>query len=49
MLEQIAETAFPKSFSDKDSLQIGTGRRDPTDAQKADLGDLATTLPLILG
>jgi uncharacterized protein (TIGR03083 family) len=49
MLEQIAAAAFPKSFSDKDALLVGTGRRVPTDAQKTELGELAATLPLILG
>ncbi len=49
MLEQISGAAFPASFSDKDSLLIGTGRRAPTDAEKAVLGELAEELPLILG
>jgi hypothetical protein len=48
-LEKIAGTSFPASFSDKDALLIGTGRRTPTDAEKAALGDLAAKLPLILG
>lgn len=48
-LEKIAGTPFPASFSDKDALLIGTGRRTPTDAEKAALGDLAANLPLILG
>ncbi|KXF52397.1 maleylpyruvate isomerase [Rhodococcus sp. SC4] len=48
MLEKIAGTAFPASFSDKDALLVGTGRRGPTDAEKADLGEPATKLPLIL-
>ncbi|MFJ2173642.1 maleylpyruvate isomerase N-terminal domain-containing protein [Streptomyces sp. NPDC087851] len=49
MLERIAGAAFPASFSDKDALLVGTGRRAPTDAEKAGLGKLATTLPLVLG
>ncbi|MFE7710978.1 maleylpyruvate isomerase N-terminal domain-containing protein [Streptomyces sp. NPDC057486] len=48
-LEKIAGTPFPTLFSDKDALLIGTGRRTPTDAEKAPLGDLAANLPLILG
>jgi hypothetical protein len=48
-LEDIAGSPFPASFSDKDALLIGTGRRTPTDAEKAALGDLAAKLPLILG
>jgi uncharacterized protein (TIGR03083 family) len=46
MLEQIAGAAFPASFSDKDALLVGTGRRAPTDAERA---RLAVKLPLILG
>jgi uncharacterized protein (TIGR03083 family) len=49
MLEKIAGTAFPASFSDKDALLVGTGRRPPTDAEKAELGELAAKLPLVLG
>jgi hypothetical protein len=48
-LEKIAGMLFPASFTDEDALLIGTGRRTPTDAEKAALGDLATKLPLILG
>ncbi|AXB46462.1 maleylpyruvate isomerase N-terminal domain-containing protein [Amycolatopsis albispora] len=49
MLEQIAGAAFPESFSDRDALLIGTGRRAPTDAERAELGELAAKLPLVLG
>ncbi|MEV7343710.1 maleylpyruvate isomerase N-terminal domain-containing protein [Streptomyces sp. NPDC093544] len=49
LLEKIAQAAFPASFSDKDALLVGTGRRAPTDAEKAELGELATKLPLVLG
>jgi hypothetical protein len=45
----VAEAAFPASFSDKDALLVGTGRRAPADAQKAELGELAAKLPLVLG
>ncbi|MDN0194234.1 maleylpyruvate isomerase N-terminal domain-containing protein [Streptomyces sp. S.PNR 29] len=49
MLEEIADAAFPASFTDKDALLIGTGRRAPTDAERAALGELAPKLPLVLG
>jgi Mycothiol maleylpyruvate isomerase N-terminal domain len=49
MLERIACGAFPASFSDKDALLVGTGRRAPTDAEAAELGEFAGRLPLILG
>ncbi|MEU5543791.1 maleylpyruvate isomerase N-terminal domain-containing protein [Streptomyces sioyaensis] len=49
LLEKIAGAAFPASFSDKDALLIGTGRRTPTDEEKAALGDFAAKLPLIIG
>ncbi|MFG2530354.1 maleylpyruvate isomerase N-terminal domain-containing protein [Streptomyces sp. NPDC048516] len=49
MLERIADTAFPASFTDKDALLIGTGRRAPTDGERAELGGLAAKLPLVLG
>jgi hypothetical protein len=49
MLEKIAGATFPTSLSDKDALVIGTGRRVPTDAEQAALGELAAKLPLILG
>ncbi len=48
MLEKIAGVAFPASLSDIDALLVGTGRRAPTDAEKADLGELAAKLPLVL-
>ncbi|WP_405825502.1 maleylpyruvate isomerase N-terminal domain-containing protein [Streptomyces sp. NBC_00838] len=48
-LEAIAGTAFPASFSDEDALLIGTGRRAPTDPEKAQLGPLAREIPLVLG
>jgi hypothetical protein len=49
MLEEIAGTTFPVTWSDTDALLIGTGRRGPTDAERTALGDLAARLPLILG
>jgi hypothetical protein len=49
MLEKIAGAAFPMSFSDKDALLVGTGRRAPAEAEKAALGELAARLPLVLG
>ncbi|WP_067284734.1 maleylpyruvate isomerase N-terminal domain-containing protein [Streptomyces jeddahensis] len=54
MLEMIARAAFPASCSDKDALLIGTRRRAPTDAEKAELaelgdGELAAKIPLVLG
>ncbi|TMR21502.1 maleylpyruvate isomerase family protein [Nonomuraea turkmeniaca] len=49
MLEKIAGAAFPTSFSEKDALLVGTGRRVPTEAETAELGELAAKLPLVLG
>ncbi|WP_326660968.1 maleylpyruvate isomerase N-terminal domain-containing protein [Streptomyces sp. NBC_00385] len=49
LLESIAGAAFPASLSDRDALLVGTGRRTPTGAETAALGDLATRLPLFLG
>ncbi|MER6198756.1 maleylpyruvate isomerase N-terminal domain-containing protein [Streptomyces sp. NPDC001586] len=48
LLERIAGAAFPASFSDKDALLVGTGRRAPTEAEEAELGRAATPLPLPL-
>jgi hypothetical protein len=49
LMEKIAGAAFPASFSDKDALLIGTGRRAPVNAEKDALGELAAKLPLVLG
>lgn len=49
MLEKIAGSTFPASFSDTDALLVGTGRRAPTDAEQTELGDLAAKLPFVLG
>ncbi|MDQ0772314.1 hypothetical protein QF026_000780 [Streptomyces aurantiacus] len=48
-LEEIAGTPFPASFSDRTALLVGTGRRPPTDAEKAALDAFAARLPLVLG
>jgi hypothetical protein len=47
-LERIAGAPLPASFADKDALLVGTGRRTPTDAEKAALGVLAAKIPLML-
>ncbi|BCK56349.1 maleylpyruvate isomerase N-terminal domain-containing protein [Nocardia wallacei] len=49
ILENIAGTTFPATWSDSDALLIGTGRRTPTEAEEAELGELASKVPLILG
>lgn len=49
MLESMAGVAFPTSFSDKDALLVGTGRRTATGAEKAALGGQAARFPLFLG
>ncbi|MES9539306.1 maleylpyruvate isomerase N-terminal domain-containing protein [Actinomadura sp. NPDC000600] len=49
LLEKIAGSEFPASFSDRDALLVGTGRRAPTGAEKAELGDLAARVPFVLG
>ncbi|WP_163573697.1 maleylpyruvate isomerase N-terminal domain-containing protein [Fodinicola feengrottensis] len=49
MLEQIAGTPFPASWSDKDVLMVGTGRRAPADAERTALGELEPKLPFVLG
>ncbi|MFG3691592.1 maleylpyruvate isomerase N-terminal domain-containing protein [Micromonospora sp. NPDC047740] len=49
LLEKIAGASFPASFSDRDALLVGTGRRAPTDAEKVELGELVAKLPFILG
>jgi hypothetical protein len=48
-LERIAGTPFPASFPDKDALLVGTGRRAPTDAERAALGGTAARIPFVLG
>ncbi|MEW2574618.1 maleylpyruvate isomerase N-terminal domain-containing protein [Streptomyces syringium] len=49
LLERIAGAAFPPSFSDTDALLVGTGRRAPSEAEKAELGEWAAELPFVLG
>ncbi|PKW15975.1 maleylpyruvate isomerase N-terminal domain-containing protein [Saccharopolyspora spinosa] len=49
MLEEIAGAPFPASWSDKDVLLVGTGRRAPTDAETTEIGELAAKLPFVLG
>ncbi|MFI9243623.1 maleylpyruvate isomerase N-terminal domain-containing protein [Streptomyces sp. NPDC053086] len=49
MLEEIAGAVFPASWSDQDTLRVGTGRRAPTDAERAELGPLTGKLPIVLG
>lgn len=49
MLEQLAGTRFPASFTDRDALLVGTGRRAPTATERAELGELAARLPFVLG
>ncbi|SNR97925.1 Mycothiol maleylpyruvate isomerase N-terminal domain-containing protein [Actinomadura mexicana] len=49
LLERIAGSPFPASFSDRDALLLGTGRRAPTGAEQAELGGLAAKVPFILG
>ncbi|MFJ3199300.1 maleylpyruvate isomerase N-terminal domain-containing protein [Streptomyces sp. NPDC086989] len=49
LLEEIAGAAFPSSFTDRDALLVGTGRRAPTASELAELGPRATRLPLFLG
>ncbi|WIV56645.1 maleylpyruvate isomerase N-terminal domain-containing protein [Amycolatopsis nalaikhensis] len=49
MVETIAGTAFPATFSDEDVLLVATGRREPTSAEAAALGPLAARLPFVLG
>ncbi|SEQ77918.1 Mycothiol maleylpyruvate isomerase N-terminal domain-containing protein [Lentzea xinjiangensis] len=46
VLERVAG-AFPASWSDEDVLLVGTGRRAPTEAERAELGDLP--IPFVLG
>ncbi|MCK2215422.1 maleylpyruvate isomerase N-terminal domain-containing protein [Actinomadura sp. ATCC 31491] len=49
MLEQIAGAPFPASFSDRDALLVGTGRRPPTGQERAALGELGARLPFVVG
>ncbi|MFI8946503.1 maleylpyruvate isomerase N-terminal domain-containing protein [Streptomyces sp. NPDC053750] len=49
LLERIVGAEFPRSFTDSDALLTGTGRRAPTEAEKAALGELAGRLPFAVG
>ncbi|MEU3270004.1 maleylpyruvate isomerase N-terminal domain-containing protein [Saccharomonospora sp. NPDC006951] len=49
MLERIIGSPLPASLSDKDALLVVTGRRSPTDEEKAALGCLAARLPMAIG
>ncbi|MEV6912860.1 maleylpyruvate isomerase N-terminal domain-containing protein [Amycolatopsis sp. NPDC051071] len=49
ILEQRTGEKFPGSFSDTDALLVGTGRREATDAEKTELGELAAKLPFVVG
>lgn len=49
MLERIAGTPFPAALSDTDTLLVATGRRAPTDAERAELGATAARLPFVVG
>ncbi|MFD7921402.1 maleylpyruvate isomerase N-terminal domain-containing protein [Streptomyces sp. NPDC059740] len=48
-VERIAGAALPASFSDQDALLVATGRRAPTAAEAAALGEAAGRFPLFLG
>lgn len=47
-LESLAGTPFPDSFSDRDVLLVGTGRRPASDQEQTVLNDLGVQLPLVL-
>lgn len=49
LLEGVVAATFPASFTDRDALLIGTGRRAPTAAETAALGTLAARLPFPVG
>ncbi|WP_018570041.1 maleylpyruvate isomerase N-terminal domain-containing protein [Streptomyces sp. PsTaAH-124] len=49
LLEKIAGLVFPPSFSDRDVLLVGTGRRQPTAAERTALGASAARLPFPVG
>ncbi|MFD0022149.1 maleylpyruvate isomerase N-terminal domain-containing protein [Streptomyces sp. NPDC058382] len=49
LLAAIVGTGFPSSFSDKDALLVGTGRRAPTESERAALGASAARLPVYIG
>ncbi|MFG3250482.1 maleylpyruvate isomerase N-terminal domain-containing protein [Streptomyces sp. NPDC048187] len=49
LLEGVVAATFPASFTDRDALLVGTGRRAPTPAETAALGKLAARLPFPIG
>ncbi|MFE9703037.1 maleylpyruvate isomerase N-terminal domain-containing protein [Streptomyces sp. NPDC005930] len=49
LLERVVAVTFPTSFTDRDALLVGTGRRAPTAAEAAALGGLAARLPFPVG
>jgi hypothetical protein len=49
LLERIAGVRFPGALPDADALLVGTGRRPPTGAERAALGELAGRLPFVIG
>ncbi|MFJ6385142.1 maleylpyruvate isomerase N-terminal domain-containing protein [Kitasatospora sp. NPDC092039] len=49
LLERIAGAPFPAALSDADALLVGTGRRAPSEAERAVLGALGAWVPFVLG
>ncbi len=49
VLEKFAGTTISDRLDDTDALRVVTGRRAPTEAEKAALGTLTARLPLVLG
>lgn len=47
LLEGVAGAPFPAALSDEDALLLGTGRRSPTEEQRAALGPVAGRLPFV--
>jgi uncharacterized protein (TIGR03083 family) len=48
-VERLAGFALPTAFTDTDAVLVATGRRAPSDAERAALGDSAARLPISLG
>ncbi|GGT25426.1 maleylpyruvate isomerase [Streptomyces tanashiensis] len=49
LLERIAGAPFPAELSDTDALLVGTGRREPSSAERAALSGAGVRIPLSLG
>lgn len=49
LLGRIIGSPLPPSWSNKNALLVGTGRRAPTRPEAADLGTLADAAPVFLG